>query len=164
MKILRVKTATEPPSTSVEFVVRNDSAAPAWLVSDHWLIWRQTGRQVELSFQRGVMRPGSQVFGYFSPKVEKIAPGNSYRLKTELTWPQPLDLLWNSSEQAAPPPGLYQVSVRVGYGLTAEPESPKLGEAIEAPVLRWQKEAVSPPVSMEVPAYPSPSNNPGAEI
>jgi hypothetical protein len=154
VSISQIKTAQEPPSTSVEFVVCNDSAAPVWLVNDQWLIWHQAGQEIELGFQRGAMRPGSHVFGYFPPTVTKIEPGSSHRRAVELRWPQPLDLLWNNSERAAPPPGLYQVSVRVGYGLTPEPESPKLGESVEAPVLKWQCEAVSQPVPMEVPAYP----------
>lgn len=153
VSISQIKTAQEPLSTSVEFVVCNNSAASVWLVNDQWLIWHQAGQEIELGFQRGAMRPGSQVFGYFSPTVTKIEPVSSQRRAVELRWPQPLDLLWNSSERAAPPPGLYQASVRVGYGLTAKPESPKLGEGVEGPVLRWQKEAVSSPVPMEIPAY-----------
>jgi hypothetical protein len=153
VSISQIKTTQAPPSTSVEFVVRNNSIAPIWLVNDQWLIWRQRGQAIELSLQRGPMRPGAQVFGYFSPAVVNIESQSTYRSAVELRWPQPLDLLWNSIEEAAPAPGVYQTALRIGYGLTAEPEPPKLGESVEAPVLRWQREAVSAAVAMKIPEY-----------
>lgn len=153
VKITRVTSCQDPPSTTLEFVVRNEGSVPIWLVNDQWLIWQQNGKRIELSFHRGKMRSGAQVFGYFPPELIMIRPEDSITQTVELNWPQPLDSLWNKEPQAAPPPGLYQASVRVGYGLSAEPDVPELGESVEAGVLRWQKVAVSPTVSMEVPSY-----------
>lgn len=83
--------------------------------------------------------------------------GGQVRREVELTWPQRLSRLWNSEGVATPAPGRYRVRMRVGYGLTPEPPPPVAGEDIEAPVLRWQHEAVSPWVEMIVPEYQSQS-------
>lgn len=152
-KILKVSSQETPPSTRLEYEVSNNGDAPVWLVDDGWLSWKQDGERVELSFKRGKMRPGSQVFGYFPPVTAKLYPGDRVSRSVELEWPQTLSRLWNDESLAAPPPGEYQVSVQVGYGLTAEAEPPLLGEGVEATVFRWQKEASSPAVSMTVPAY-----------
>lgn len=153
VNIIQVTSRQDPPSTTLEFVVKNEGNVLIWLVNDRWLIWQFCGKWIELSFHRGKMRSGAQVFGYFSPEMIMIKPGDSVIQTVELNWPQPLDSLWNREAKASPHPGLYQVSVRVGYGLSANPEPPSLGEAVEAGVLRWQKVAISPPVSMEVPVY-----------
>ncbi len=50
-------------------------------------------------------------------------------------------------------PGEYEVSIRIGYAATAAPEPPKVGESVEAPVMRWQQTTVSPPVRMAIPPY-----------
>ncbi len=153
VKILKVSSLEAAPSTHLEYQVSNDGDAPVWLVDDGWLIWKQTGDQVELSFQRGKMSAGSQVFGYFPPATVTLEPGDKVSRTVELNWPQPLDRLWNDEKLASPAPGQYQVSVRVGYGLTAAAEPPLLGEGVEATVFRWQKEVSSPAASMTVPAY-----------
>jgi hypothetical protein len=147
-------TRTEPPMSSLEYVVRNNLSEPIWLVDDGWLVWRKTGRQIELSFARAPMRPGVQVFGYFPPAVVKVLPGEGISRGYELLWPYSLDRTWNVERQAAPEPGEYSVSVRVGYGLTPAPDNPVLGESVDAPVLRWQREVVSQPVRFNVPLYP----------
>ncbi len=151
--ITQVTSQTMPSTSRVEYEVRNTTSAPIWLVNDGWLIWRQEGTQIELSYVRGAMRPGSQVFGYFLPSVIRIEPGDSLPLAADLNWPYRLDLLWNTERRAAPLPGDYQISVRVGYGLTPVPDDSGLDESVEAPVLRWQKEAVSQPVPIKVPFY-----------
>ncbi|HLJ33069.1 MAG TPA: hypothetical protein VKU38_05430 [Ktedonobacteraceae bacterium] len=151
--ITRASSQTTPPVSHVEYEVRNDTTVPIWLVNDGWLIWKQEGSQIELSYARGTMRPGSHVFGYFSPTVVQIDPGQHLSLAANLSWPYRLDLLWNAERSAAPLPGNYQISVRVGYGLTPTPEDPGLNESVEAPVLRWQKEAVSQPAPITVPSY-----------
>lgn len=151
--ISEITATSDPPKTRVEFVVRNNRIASIWLVNDRWLIWRQNGQAIELGLERGGMRPGAHVFGYFSPDVVKVESQSAYRSAVELQWPLPLDLLWNDLEEAAPAPGLYQTSVRVGYGLTEKAEPPKLGERVQAPVLRWQREAVSDAVAMQIPEY-----------
>jgi hypothetical protein len=153
VEILKVSSREAPPSTHLEYQVSNNGDAPVWLVDDGWLIWNQNGGRIELSFKRGKMRAGSQVFGYFSPATVTLNPGDEVSRPVELEWPQPLELLWNDEDAASPSPGRYQVSVRVGYGVTAAPEPPLLGEGVEAAVFRWQKEASSPAVAMAVPVY-----------
>lgn len=153
VEIVRVISTPDPSSTTVVHVVVNHGYAPVWLVDDQWLIWNQQGNRIELSYKRGPLRPGRQIFGYFNPEVAEIPPGGKVTRETKLSWPQSLDLLWNDSSQAAPLPGRYEVQVRVGYGTTPRPDEPELGESIDASVLRWQKEALSSPVWMEVPPY-----------
>ena len=157
--IVNVASQIEPPSTHLEFEVQNHSDAPIWLVDDGWLIWRQTGKEIELSYARGVMQPGTQVFGYFSPSVVKIDPGNRILHVVHLTWPQPLDRLWNAEPYATPTPGEYRVSVHVGYGVAPEPDLPSAGEGVESPIFRWQREASSESVSMQVPPYSQAGSN-----
>jgi len=153
VEIVRVESRTEPPATQVEYAVKNNSSGPVWVVNDNWLIWSQAGKAIELSFKRGSMRKGSEVFGYFPPAVVRVDPGGSIRATIELAWPQRLDRLWNADSAAAPLPGDYDLRVRIGYGLTPEPEKPKHGEGVEDPVFRWQQEATSPASTMTIPAY-----------
>lgn len=153
VEIVRAVGKTQPPSTQVEYEVRNHTRAPIWLVNDKWLIWSRAGKTLELSFKRGKMRKGSQVFGYFPPAVVRVDPGGSVRTAVNLAWPQQLDPLWNFEQSAAPPPGEYRLSVRVGFGTSPEPGRPLPGESVEDPVFRWQKEAVSPAVLVTIPSY-----------
>jgi hypothetical protein len=151
--ILGVSSVERPPSTAIDYEVVNESREPVWLVDDGWLIWRQTGDEIRLSYARGPMQPGSHVFGYFNPAVVQLAPAERTARVARLTWPQRLDQLWNARAEAAPEPGNYRVTVSVGYGETPEPHGPALGEGVEAPVLRWQRVATSEPVPMRVPVY-----------
>jgi hypothetical protein len=153
VKITGISNKVDPPGSEIEYEVRNDTERPIWVVDDGWLTWRQDGQELELSYARGKMRQGAQVFGYFVPVVVKLDPGSSIMRTAHLKWPQSLDRLWNLEPQAAPAPGDYRISVRIGYGVTAEPDSPRLGEDVETPVLRWQREAVSTPVTINVPPY-----------
>jgi hypothetical protein len=158
--VVDVTSRGKPPSTQLLFEVRNDSTAPIWLVDEWWPIWSRTGTDIELSYKRGRMQPGAQVFGYFTPEVIMIEPSQGLSRTVEHTWPQPLDRLWNDVEWAASPPGEVRVRVRLGYGRTSEPKPPRSGEGVEGPVLRWQREVVSPAVSMVVPSYQSLSGEP----
>jgi hypothetical protein len=152
--ILAVVTeAGPPPSTMVRYEVRNHADAPLWLVDDQWLAWRRAGRRIELALNRVTMRPGTRVFGYFPPTVTALPAGGRVVRDVRLDWPQPLAPLWNTEARAAPPPGAYEVSVRIGYGPTQEPDAPRLGQSVEEPVLRWQREALSPPANLLVPPY-----------
>jgi len=144
-----------PPAWHLEYEVRNQGPTAIWLVVDESLVFRQVGRHIELSYARTKMQPGVQVFGYFDPKVLAIPPGGSVRRSVEISWPCRLSDIWNDKREVTPPPGEYDVSVRVGVASTAAPTSPKVGEGVEAPVLRWQEEAVSPPVRIAIPSYPS---------
>lgn len=135
-------------STRLTYVVTNHANAPIWLVHDDWLVWNRRNADVEISFARGRMQKGVQVFGYFPPQTVKIPPGGRLEKRFTLQWPQRLSRIWNDAEVAERPPGKFRLLIRIGYGLTPEPEPPKLGEGVEAPVLRWQTEAVSPPVEI----------------
>lgn len=151
--LLGASTKTDPPATQLSYKISNSGDYPIWLVDDNWLVWKQHGKQIELSYAREKMQPGVQVFGYFKPKVKKVAPGKSVIKKIELKWPVSLDQIWNASNYASPKPGRYSVSIKVGYGLTPEPEPVAEGENVETPVLRWQMTIVSEVAMMDVPNY-----------
>jgi hypothetical protein len=137
----------------IEYEVRNEGQALIWLVVDESVVFRLDNGRIELSYARGQMQSGAHVFGYFDPKVVEIPPGGSLRRSVEITWPYRLSDLWNSEREAAPAPGEYEISIRVGYAATAAPESPKVGESVEATVMRWQRTTVSPPAQIAIPPY-----------
>jgi hypothetical protein len=144
-----------PPAWHLEYEVRNRGTTTIWLVTDESLVLRQLEGRIELSYARGRMMAGAQVFGYFDPKVVALEPGKSLRQRADVGWPCRLSDLWNDRREAAPPAGDYDVTVRVGFASTAAPGPPQLGEGVEAAVLRWQQEALSPPVRLAIPAYGS---------
>ena len=151
--ILSTSMQIDPPLSVVEYEVRNRGTAPVWAVDDGWLIWSQREMKIELSFARGTMRPGAQVFGYFSPVVARVDPGGRFSKVVRLEWPLELDQLWNRDRWAAPQPGTYEVQIRVGYGQMPEPGDSRVGEGVETSVLNWQREVVSQVVKIEVPAF-----------
>jgi hypothetical protein len=135
----------------LRYTVRNDGARAVWVVDDGWLVWRREGNRIELGFQRVLLRPGIEPFGYFVPQVAPLEPGGELTRTVSLTWPQPLDRMWNEEREVSLPPGEYEVVVRIGYGETAKPPpTQRVGEGVEAPVLAWQHEAVSEPVTLTV--------------
>lgn len=142
----------DPPGAELTYVVRNAGGAAVWVVDDGWLVWRQEDRRLELGYARVPLQPGVEPFGYFSPQVAPLAHGAELTRTVTLNWPQRLDGMWNAVDSAAPTPGEYTVVVRIGFGETPEPAPPALGEGVEAPVLAWQREAVSEPVALAVPA------------
>jgi hypothetical protein len=150
VKIVSMVYREDLPGADFEYVVRNDSDSPIWLVNDGWLVWRRIGQEIELSYSRAKMMTGSHVFGYFPPAVVKVEPGGDVSRTIHLSWPLALDRLWNAESEASLPPGVYRVSARVGYGARPAPEPPQAGEDVEAPVFRWQREAVSEPVTLTV--------------
>lgn len=150
VSIVSAVVQTNPPGWQIAYVVKNGGRAPVWLVVDDPLVLRRDGTRIELSFARAKMVPGAKVFGYFDPKVVAIAPGDTVERKVHIAWPLRLDDTFNTEREVAPPPGEYEVTVRIGYGRTPAPPAPRLGEGVEAPVLRWQKEAVSLPVRMQI--------------
>jgi len=153
MTIVSAMVQIDPPMWHIEYEVKNPGATPVWLIVDEGLGFRRDGRQIELSYARGKMQPNVHVFGYFNPEVEKVLAGDHSRQTVEIAWPCPLSDIWNTEREATPPPGEYEVSVRVGYAGTENPLPAEVGESVETPVLRWQKEAVSPPVRIDIPPY-----------
>ena len=162
VSIVSANVRESPPAWLLDYEVRNESRAAVWLVVDESLGFRREGSRIELSYARGPMQAGAQPFGYFDPEVAELPAGGSVRRHLEIPWPSPLSTLWNEQRAAAPPPGEYEVSVRIGYAGTPSPEPPRDGESVEAPVLRWQRTAESPPVRIAVPAY-APSGERGPE-
>ena len=148
MSIVSAIVNVSPPAWHLEYEVRNLGRVVIWLLVDESLVLRRDDAHIELSYARERMQPGVQVFGYFVPQVVKIPPGGSLRRSVEISWPCSLSDIWNAEREATPPPGEYEVSIRIGFALTAAPQPPKVGEDVEAPVLRWQKEAVSPPCGL----------------
>jgi hypothetical protein len=129
--ILAVVTeAGPPPSTTVRYEVRNHADAPMWLVDDQWLAWRRAGRRIELVLNLVTMRPGGapRLAATAGPAVEHGGAGGS--------------------------PARCVRGVRADWlRPTPEPDAPRLGEPVEEPVLRWQREALSPPATLLVPPY-----------
>ena len=153
VSIVSALVRTSPVAWHLEYEVRNPEQTPIWLVVKESLVLRRDGQRIELSYARGKMQPGAQPFGYFDPEVVQVPPGGSVRRSVEIDWPVRLSDLWNAEREVALPPGEYEVSVRIGYGTTPKPPPPGLGESVEAPVLRWQKEAVSQPTRLKLPGY-----------
>jgi hypothetical protein len=145
-----VASRADPRGAELRYVVRNHSPAAIWVVDDGFLVWREDGRSIELSYARAPMKPGVEPFGYFNPQVVAVAPGEELERAVSLDWPQSLSGLWNAADKAAPEPGEYELTVRIGYGESPEPEPPQLGGELEAPVLAWQREAVSAPARLVV--------------
>src|SRR5947209_5996687 len=143
----------DPPGVAIHYRVRNENAAPIWMVNDRWIIWRQEASRIEVSLARGRMRPGTTVFGYFPPAVLKIESGNSVSDALTLDWPLRLDRLWNELSEVAPAPGRYELVLRIGYGLTSSPGELRAGDEVEDPVLRWQMEAASDPFPLDIGEY-----------
>jgi hypothetical protein len=146
----RTDSGREPPALGIFYRVSNGGPEPIWLVNDGWIVWSRSGGQIEISLARGKMNPGSAVFGYFVPATVEIPPGSLREGSLTLHWPLQLDRLWNSEAIVRPAPGRYDFALRIGYGVTPRAEDPVPGESVETPVLRWQKQALSAPVSVEV--------------
>jgi hypothetical protein len=148
--IAKTDSRRDPPGLDIFYQVTNSGPDPIWLVNDGWIIWSQSGGRIEISLARGKMNPASAVFGYFVPATVEIPSGSTRAGSLALDWPLKLDRLWNREESVRLPPGHYDFVLRVGYGITPFPDDPVLGEGVESPVLRWQKEAVAAAVSVEV--------------
>lgn len=133
-------------ATTLTYEVVNRSAGPIWLVADDWIVWRRAGEEIEIGLARVPLRPGVQVFGYFPPSVVEVAAGRSIPRALRLGWPLSLSGLWNEVRLVERPSGTCRIRVRVGYGLRPQPGDPALGEPVDAPVFRWQREVVSQPV------------------
>ena len=151
--VTSVTSTVQPPTTEVAYAVRNVGAQPVWMVDDGWLIFRQDGDRIELSFARGRLQKGAQVFGYFAPAVVRLDPGEVADRRFTLTWPLVLDRVWNTDRIATPPPGEYRLSVCVGYGTTPRADDPQSGEDVDGGIQRWQRLALSAPVPVRIPAY-----------
>ncbi len=156
VSIVNVIVQASPPAWQLEYEVRNMQQTAVWLVVDESLVLKRENAHIELSYARGKMQPGVQVFGYFDPIVVNIPPGESLRQQVKVAWPCRLSDIWNEVREVVLPPGEYEVAVRIGFASTAKPKPPKVGEGVEGPVLRWQRTTVSPPVRIAIPPYTPP--------
>ena len=145
-----------PSAWHIDYEVRNAGPATVWLVDGERLVLGLAPGQIELSYARAALQPGVQVFGYFNPACVPLTPGAQLSRQAVVEWPCSLSLLWNASGVAAPLPGDYMVSVRVGFGDTAAPDALQDGDSVEAAVLRWQRTAASTPVPLAIAQYDRP--------
>lgn len=157
VSIDRASAQAEPSGWHLDYSVSNAGETPVWLIVDDSLAYQCHGHVMELSHARARLQPGIHSYGYFNPQVSPLPPGGKLPRSLQINWPCRLSDLWNFSREATPQPGDYDVSVRIGYGLTAVPNLPLDGDSVEAPVLRWQQTAVSPSVRLSV--YPYPGSN-----
>lgn len=155
VSIVNAQVKPDPPAWRLEYEVQNLGTTVIYLIVDESMVFRRDGMQIELSYAREKMQPDVHVFGYFDPIVEKMLPDGRLIRSVEVIWPIPLSDIWNPEREAVLPPGEYEVSVRVGYAMTPEAPAAEIGESIETPVLRWQKQVVSPTVRLSIPPYGS---------
>jgi hypothetical protein len=141
---------TDPSRWHLEYSVHNSGETLLWLVVDENPAYQCNGYEMELGHARTHLQSVVRVYGYFTPKVVLLPSSQSWQRSLQITWPCQLSDLWSATREAAPTPGDYTVSVRVGYGLTAAPKGSREAESVEAPVLRWQQTVASPPVRMSV--------------
>jgi hypothetical protein len=153
VSIVRAELDERTPAWHIDFEVRNNGDSTLWVIAGESLVFRQDDGRIELSYARGRLRPGAHAFGYFDPETVALAPGGTVLRSVEIGWPCRLNDLWNERREAAPAPGVYDVTVRAGYATTASPPAPMIGEGVEAAVFRWQREAVSQSVRISVPPY-----------
>jgi hypothetical protein len=149
VQIVDIAERTDPRGADLRYVVRNGSGGTIWVVDDGWFAWRLEDARIELNFARVRMQPGVEPFGYFSPEVVAVEAGAELERTVALSWPQPLSGMWNAARSADPPPGEYEAVVRVGWADSPAPPPPDTAD-VEAPVLAWQREAVSEPVRLVV--------------
>jgi hypothetical protein len=149
VEIADVAELTEPRGAELRYLVRNGSGATIWVVDDRWFAWRLEDGRIELNFARTRMQPGVEPFGYFAPEVVAVEPGAGLERTVALIWPHTLSGMWNADAVADPSSGEYEVVVRVGWADSPAPRPPETAD-VEAPVLAWQREAVSGPARLVV--------------
>lgn len=142
-----------PSAWQIDYEACNTGVDMLWLVDEPALTLHSAPGRIELSCARAPLQPGVQPFGYFPPHCVTLAGGDCLQRRLHIAWPARLSTLWNPAREAAPAPGSYAVTVRVGYAETPEPDAPHLGEDVQDPVLRWQRTALSAPVTLVIAPY-----------
>jgi hypothetical protein len=153
LSINKVTVTERPPTWLVEYQVQNASKKVLWLIVEESLTYRLVGRHLELSYARSKMQPGTQPFGYFDPQTTSILPGRIITKRFEIAWPLRLSNLWNADSYAAPLPGAYKFSLKLGVATEERPDSGDDDINVEDCVLLWQKTVSSPEVETSVPNY-----------
>lgn len=153
---VRITEAQSRPHLSawqIAYEACNTGARMLWLVDEPVLTLHAAPGRMELSYARAPLQPGVLPYGYFNPRCTPLAGGDCLRREVHISWPARLSTLWNPVHEAAPAPGDYAVTVRVGYGDTPTPDAPQPGENVQDPVLRWQHTASSTPVTLTIAPY-----------
>jgi len=150
VQITQAQAQAHPSAWQIAYEACNAGGQTLWLVDEPALTLRQTPGRIELSYAREPLRPGALPYGYFNPRCTPLASGECLQRQVNIAWPARLSALWNPAREAAPAPGDYAVTVRLGYGKTPEPDAPQPGEDVQDPVLRWQHQALSTPVTLTI--------------
>ncbi|MBS0465825.1 MAG: hypothetical protein JSS31_02285 [Proteobacteria bacterium] len=150
MQVHITDASAQPGAWRIAYEACNASGQTLWLVDEPALTLHEAPGRMELSHARAPLQPGSLPFGYFNPHCVPLAGGDCLRRHIDIHWPARLSTLWNAAREAAPRPGDYAVTVRVGYGETPAPDAPQAGEDVQDPVLRWQRQALSAPVTLAI--------------
>ncbi|MFT3815300.1 MAG: hypothetical protein QM740_18310 [Acidovorax sp.] len=151
--ITQAQTQAAPSAWRIAYEACNMGAATLWLVDEPALTLHEAPGRIELSYARAALQPAALPFGYFPPRSVALASGDCLQRNVHIAWPARLSTLWNPVREAAPAPGSYAVTVRVGYGDTPAPDAPQVGEDVQDPVLRWQRTALSAPVTLTIAPY-----------
>ena len=151
--ITQAQAQAYPSAWQIAYEACNAGGQTLWLVDEPALTLRQAPGRIELSYARAPLQPGALPYGYFNPRRTPLAGGECLRRHISISWPARLSTLWNPAREAAPAPGDYAVTVRVGYGETLEPAAPQPGEDVQDSVLRWQHTALSAPVTLTIAPY-----------
>lgn len=151
--ITQAQAQAHPSAWRIAYEACNAGGQTLWLVDEQALTLHQTPGYIELSYARAPLQPGALPYGYFNPRCAPLAGGECLRRHIDISWPARLSSLWNPAREAAPAPGDYAVTVRVGYGETPTPNAPQVGEDVQDSVLRWQRQALSAPVTLTIAPY-----------
>ena len=151
--ITQAQAQAHPSAWQIAYEACNAAGQTLWLVDEPALTLHAAPGRIELSYARAPLQPGALPFGYFNPRRTPLAGGECLRRHIDISWPARLSTLWNPAREAAPAPGDYAVTVRVGYGETLEPAAPQPGEDVQDSVLRWQHTALSAPVTLTIAPY-----------
>lgn len=153
VQITQAQAQADPNAWQIAYAACNTGADMLWLVDEPALTLHEAPGRIELSYARASLQPGALPFGYFPPRCVALARGDCLQRSVHIGWPARLSTLWNSTGDAAPAPGSYAVTVRVGYGETPTPDTPQADEDVQDPVLRWQRTALSAPVTLTIAPY-----------
>lgn len=151
--ITRALAQADRSAWQIAYEACNTGADMLWLVDEGTLTLHEAPGRIELSYARSPLQPDALPFGYFPPRCVALAHGDCLQRSVHIDWPARLSTLWNPAREAAPAPGNYAVTVRVGYGETPAPDTPQATEDVQDPVLRWQRTVLSAPVTLTIAPY-----------
>ena len=121
VSILEAEVSWNPPAWTLHYEVSNTMQSAVWLVIDESVKVIEDGSRIELLLRPGKVAAVRMYSSYFDRRSFQSNREEGSRDESEISWPATLNDLWNAEREAAPEPGMYEVSVRVGYGTAAEP-------------------------------------------